>query len=287
MQHLEVGIHLCVATLLPALSERSKDKGDGRAEKHRITSLTRIPQIHGVAPGLRSIPILITTGEEIPLLVPRHHSTMCLMSLPHAVKQMQPPMRTSVPGSGERRTRKDHWQPSITPNLFNTENSPFSHGYVPPSYFGDKILLCNDSDNKWYHFFFFTHPYWTTLNVVNLDQPSHFLFNWSISSKVGNQMTSLNQETENKGIIRIYLPLFQPPTPSPQQSKPIKYCYFTPQFPSAFSAVLFPPILHTHHRNSPQLNSKPQVFKTPLGVWSLTGEEIIPGSYVSQSPSCS
>lgn len=33
MQHLKVGIHLCVATLLPALSERSKDKGDGRAEK--------------------------------------------------------------------------------------------------------------------------------------------------------------------------------------------------------------------------------------------------------------
>lgn len=78
----------------------------------------------------------------------RHHSTMCLMSLPHAVKQMQQPMRTSVPGSGERRTRKDHWQPSITPNLFNIENSPFFHGYVPPSYFGDKILLCNDSDNK-------------------------------------------------------------------------------------------------------------------------------------------
>lgn len=99
-------------------------------------------------------------------------------------------------------------------------------------------------------FFFFKHSTCTTLKVANLHQPSHFLLNWSISSKAGNQMTtSLNKEIENTGRIRIYLSLFQPPTPSPQQSKPIKYCYFTPQFPSAFSAVLFPPILHAHHRH--------------------------------------
>lgn len=163
---------------------------------------------------------------------------MCLMSLPHAVKQMQQPVRTSVPGSGERRTRKDHWQPSITPSLFNIENSPFFHDYVPPSYFGDKILLCNDSDNKW-HLFFFIHPYWTTLKVVNLDQPSHFLFNWSISSKAGNQMTSLNQETENKGTIRICLPLFQPPTPSPNNQNPSNTAASLPSFQVLFQHSYF------------------------------------------------
>ena len=89
-------------------------------------------------------------------------------------------------------------------------------------------------------------------------------------------------------VISLNLFLFSYLTRTSQQTKRISYCYFT-QFPSAFSAVLFPPVLHAHHRHPHQLQASgaPRLFDTSGVRGGLTGKEIIPRACVSatRSPS--